>query len=378
VLTEATRLRDFPSLRGRTYLNTAAEGIPPLCVRDALQQYWDDKLEGAKGRDGHFARLEQCREVAARFLGLQPAEVSFCSCSSEAYNLLATALAMRAGDEVVVNDLDFPAGVTPWLIPGAASTLRVWKSREGVAEHPDLEALLSARTRLVQVSLVSFYNGYRLDWSAFVATVRRRAPAAVIAVDVTQALGRCVIDCAGADFIVSSTHKWVLGIHGGGIVGIPAARSKELTARAGGWFNLANAFGPERFERAEALPGARSYSAGMPSFAPVYALNASLRYVESIGVGEIAAHADPCVRRAHEGLLSLGLQPLAPLSPERMSGIVAFKHEKADGINQILLAEKVHCHFHAGRLRLALHAYNDLADVDRFLEVMKRALHETR
>src|SRR5918993_634882 len=115
MLTEATRLRDFPALSAMVYLNTAAESIPPACVGAAIESYSQDKLRGMKGRDAHFAQLEACREVSARMLGLQTAEVSFCSCSSEAYNLLASALDLTAEDEVVVTDLDFPAGATPWL-----------------------------------------------------------------------------------------------------------------------------------------------------------------------------------------------------------------------------------------------------------------------
>src|SRR3954468_18638666 len=163
MLTEATRLQDFPTLEGMAYLNTAAESIPPRCTGEAIHQYWEDKLRGMKGRDGHFAQVEACREVSARMLGLQRSEVSFCSCSSEAYNLLASALQLTGGDEVVVTDLDFPAGVTPWLCAPETPTLRLWKSMEGALEVGDIAPLLNERTKLVQVSLVSFYNGHRID-----------------------------------------------------------------------------------------------------------------------------------------------------------------------------------------------------------------------
>src|SRR5882757_9000914 len=134
MLTESTRLQDFPALSGIAYLNTAAESIPPRCAGEAIEAYWQDKLRGMKGRDGHFAQVEACREVSARMLGLETSEVSFCSCSSEAYNLLASALQLRGGDEVVVTDLDFPAGVTPWLRAVEAPVLRVWKSVDGALE----------------------------------------------------------------------------------------------------------------------------------------------------------------------------------------------------------------------------------------------------
>ncbi|HRJ71154.1 MAG TPA: hypothetical protein PLS03_02950, partial [Terrimicrobiaceae bacterium] len=99
ITTEAIR-REFPALEGKCYLNTAAEGIPPASVGRALQEYWDDKQLGMDGRDAHFAKEAEAKTRAARLLGLQPDEIGFCSCSAEAYNLLATALRLAVGAEV--------------------------------------------------------------------------------------------------------------------------------------------------------------------------------------------------------------------------------------------------------------------------------------
>ena len=46
MLTESTRQRDFPTLAEQAYLNTAAEGIPPTVVIEALHRYGQDKLLG--------------------------------------------------------------------------------------------------------------------------------------------------------------------------------------------------------------------------------------------------------------------------------------------------------------------------------------------
>src|SRR5579884_3673897 len=82
VLTEESRRRSFPSLEGTVYLNTAAEGIPPLEVGAALQDYFRDKQRGMDGRQLHFRQWEAARELAAGFLGLTADEVGICSCSS--------------------------------------------------------------------------------------------------------------------------------------------------------------------------------------------------------------------------------------------------------------------------------------------------------
>lgn len=367
MLTEATRLCDFPSLSAMAYMNTAAESIPPTCVGAAIERYVEDKSRGMKGRDGHFAQVEACREISARMLGLQPEEVSFCSCSSEAYNLLATALHLGAGDEVIVSDLDFPAGATPWLRAVESPVLKVWKAREGELLVEDLKPLLNAKTQLVQVSLVSFYNGHRIDWPAFRDTVRRSAPNALISVDLTQALGRVVLDCDDADILISSTHKWTLGIHGGCIIGVPAKNAARLTTHAGGWFHLHNAFDADRFERAAPKTGAASFSVGMPNFVALYALNASLRYLDDVGVARIAAHADPLMVHVQEGLRELGLNPMCRWRPENPTGIIAFRHADCARTHAGLEREGVHVMHHAGRIRIAVHGYNTCDDIDRLL-----------
>lgn len=376
MLTESSRTVDFPGLSGLHYLNTAAESIPPLCVNDAVTEYMRHKALGMRGRDFHFPRVEECREITAKHLGLATDEVSFCSCSSEAYNLLASALDLKPKDEVVITDLDFPAGATPWLAAPEHSRpiTRLWKSSHGTLNFVDLTSLLNEHTKLVQVSLVSFFNGHRIAYAKLRDMVRLLAPNALIAIDVTQALGRIVLDCQDADILISSTHKWTLGIHGGGIIGVPKKSAARLTTKAGGWYHLANAFDADRFENARVKAGAVSFSVGMPSFAALYALNASLRYLDQIGVAKIAAQADPLVARVHAGLAERGIVPLSPAQPGNPSGIVAFCHERGEAIHEALLAQHIHVMYHAGRIRVAVHGYNTEEDIEKLLATMDTAL----
>lgn len=375
MLTTESRSLDFPGLDKMTYLNTAAESIPPSAVGQAIRQYWEDKLCGMSGREGHFAHVEACREIAAKTVGLEPDEVSFCSCSSEAYNLLASALDMNSDDEVVVSDLDFPAGATPWLRAARPPQLRLWRATpSGELLTDDLESLLSAKTKLVQVSLVSFYNGFRVQWAPLRDAVRRLAPAAVLAVDITQALGRIRLDCDGADILISSTHKWALGLHGGCVVGIPRDSASRLTTHAGGWLHLTNAFDPDRFQTAITKAGAASFSVGMPNFVALYALNASLRYLDEIGIEAIAQHADPLVGKLASGLTELGIQLMAPYRPDRTAGIIAFRHSQSASLDKTLRQENIHVMHHAGRVRIAIHGYNTAADIDKLLNVLEIGL----
>ncbi len=368
----ADRRRDFPTLDSMVYLNTAAEGIPPLCVGEALANYFADTQRGMDGRKAHAIVEEDCRQRAANLYGLQPHEIGFCSCSAEAVNLLKTAVQPKRGENIVINNLDFPSGATPWLEPDIET--RLWQARDGVLLNDDLAPLLDASTRLVQTSLVSFFNGFRLDWKPFVDTVRTRAPQALLIVDVTQAAGRIPLQLEGADMIFSSTHKWLLGPHGGCIVGIPESSSDRIATRAGGWYHLEDAFGPARFTVRQSKPGAAGFATGMPNYPAIYALNAALAYLEQIGIEAIAAHANPLMEELAGSMQTLGLKLMAPYNTDTPSPIVAFRHLRSDAIHTSMLAANIHTMNHAGRIRIAIHGYNTSEDISAVQQALKKAL----
>lgn len=373
MLTAEDRRRSFPSLEQMTYLNTAAEGIPPLEVHAALDAYFRDKQQGMDGRMAHAAQWQAVKRLAADLFGLGAEEIGICSCTSEAYNLAALALRLQPGDEVIVNDLDFPAGITPWL-QSTAAQVKVWRARDGGLRVEDLRPLLSPKARLVTVSLVSFYDGFKVDLPALVETVRRHS-AALLAVDVTQALGRIPLDLAGVDLIISSTHKWILASHGGGLAGVPAGRADAWTVPAGGWFNLEDPFGPDRFTRAASKRGAASFSVGMPNYPAVYAIRAGLEYITSVGVDAIDAHARPLVLACLDGLRRLPVEMLTPAEPDALAGIVAFRHPALDAVHRRLHAANIHVMAQAGRMRVAIHGYNTAEDIERLLATLGEALN---
>lgn len=373
MFTPESRRRDFPSLDGMVYLNTAAEGIPPLSVRDALLQYFADKQLGMDGRRAHAAQWQAVRELTAELYGLTADEIGICSCSSEAFNLAALALQLRDGDEVVVNNLDFPAGTTPWLQENCPATVKVWQHRDGALRTEDLVPLLGPKTRLVTTSLVSFWNGAMVALDEVVHVVRRHSPA-MIALDVTQALGRVPLRLADVDLIVSSTHKWILASHGGGLVGVPARGAERWYVPAGGWFHLLDPFGPGRFERAQSKPGAAGFGVGMPNYPAIYAIRAALEYLKKVGVPAIYAAAQPLTRMCLDEIAKLPVELMTPPDPGSLAGIIAFRHPQAERIHQSLHARNIHIMAHAGRLRIAIHGYNTQADIETFLRELRSAL----
>ncbi|MDP1799065.1 MAG: aminotransferase class V-fold PLP-dependent enzyme, partial [Planctomycetaceae bacterium] len=195
-------------------------------------------------------------------------------------------------------------------------------------------------------------------------------------VDVTQALGRIPLDLRDVDLIVSSTHKWILASHGGGLVGVNPQRREAWTVPAGGWFNLNDPFGAERFTTATSKPGAAGFTVGMPNYPAVYAIRAALDYIRSIGVAAIDAVARPLVQQCLEEVSRLPVELLTPLDHVSVAGILAFRHPEADRLSRHLRSNNIHVMSHAGRLRVAIHGYNTQADITTFLSQLQLALRD--
>ena len=109
----------------------------------------------------------------------------------------------------------------------------------------------------------------------------------------------------------------------------------------------------------------------MPNFVSLYALCASLSYLESIGIENIGIHADPLAKRVDEGLRALDLAPLCEWKPHNPTGIVAFKHARSATLHEALDAEQIHVMHQAGRIRIAVHGYNSQEDVSRLLSILE-------
>src|SRR5262249_44430679 len=156
-------------------------------------------------------------------------------------------------------------------------------------------------------------------------------------------------------------------------VGVPSRRAGTWTVPAGGWFNLEDPFGPHRFENAISKPGAASFTVGMPNYPAVYAIRAGLEYIRSAEVEAIAAATRPLVLHCLEELTRLPIELLTPRKPDALAGILAFRHPQAERLHQHLHSRNIHVMSHAGRLRVAIHGYNTLADVDTFLRELRSA-----
>ncbi len=355
----------FPRACRAHYLDTAAEGLHAPRVQQALEAYHRAKALGTPGRRQLYAVEEETREMAARLISAPACTVAFLS-----LNVLANSLDWRAGDEILISDLEFPSNVLPWLrLMRLGVRLVVLTSEDGRLAWERVAERISARTRLASLSLVSYKTGAYLPGIPQVAAQARRT-GAIVSIDATQALGRCPVNLEGVDYLMASSYKWLLAPHGLAVVYLSPALRERIEPSGGGWYSVPNIFTPDRFERYELKPGAQCLAAGMPNFLSLYGLREALRFLLEIGVQRIWEDLLPLVRRLRDGLAEMGLDLLTPAGIEYSSGIVSFAHPQAEAVGAALERSDVIVWAGDSRVRASIHLYNDAEDIDRYLEVL--------
>jgi cysteine desulfurase / selenocysteine lyase len=357
-----------------TYLDTAAEGLPhPLCEQ-AFGDYFKAKSQGTPGRREHYAAEKDALALAARLLGTDLGTVGFAASASDALALLSASIDWKPGDQVVTTDLEFPSNILPWLrVKQLGVELTVVHSCNGSLDWLRLVENMSAKTRLVALSLVSYKTGAYFPFVQEVAAEAHRR-GAVVVLDATQALGRCPASLSGVDYLVSSSFKWLLGPHGLALVYISPDFRERFSPAIVGWYSVENAFAEDRFERYVLKGGAACLAVGMPNFPSLYALRHSLRFLLECGVDNIFQELREPVQQLRRGLSDLGLDLLTPSDAELASGIVSFAHPQAEEIGSALQKSGVIVWAGDSRVRASLHLYNNMEDVDRYLHVLRGLL----
>lgn len=364
----------FPRAQEVAYLDTAAEGLLLPQSGEAFSAYCRAKALGTPGREELHAVEAETLRLAARLLGTDPANVTFVASASDALNLLALSLDWSAGGQVIISDLEFPSNVFPWLrLRRMGVEVIVVPGRDGRLREKDIISQMTPRTRMVSLSLVSYKTGAYLPYVAQIAK-KAHEQGAIVSIDATQALGRCPVSLEGVDYLMSSSFKWLLGPHGLGIVYISPELRKQLKPASVGWYSVKNLFSPERFKTYELKEGAACLSVGMPNFPSIYALRPAVKFFLQTGVECLDRDLKPLVTRLHSGLSELGVQLLTPGDAQCASGIVAFEHPKAKEIGAALEQEGVIVWAGDGRVRASVHLYNDMTDIDRYLETLKSIL----
>lgn len=363
--------RDFPVVQDGLYLNSAYIAPIPQPVADAARAFAERKASKPIRLDEMLHKTDEVRGQFARLIGAEPDEVGFLFATSEGENIVASALDLSAGDNVVVDELHYETSFVLYrhLEKTRGITLRIVKHRDGRVSSDDFARAMDSRTRLVSVAWVSHQNGFRHDMRSLADVVHGRG--ALFYTDAVQALGMfpANVRAAGVDFMTSGTYKWLLS--GFGVA--PFFVRRELLDRIRvdrlGALHVEKDLGDHRYE---IYRTAKKFEYATLPFAEVYQLGAALAYLERVGVDRIERHTVALAGELRSGLTALGFRVLTP--PDNGSSIVSLHLEKNQArAREVLDTSGVQVSFReqGSQIRVSPALFNTRDEIRRFLDHAK-------
>lgn len=409
VLDVAAIKADFPILsttvrggRPLVYLDSGATSQKPVVVLDAERNFYEH-ANAAVHRGAHALAeeatdaFEDARRTVAVFVGARSEDLVFTKNATEGLNLAAyafsnaTAIAqfdphsvnprfvLEPGDSIVITEMEHHSNLIPWqeVCRKTGATLRwIPLTDDGRLDLTDVDSIIDKTTKVVSVvhqsNILGTINPVRILMDL------AHSVQAVGVVDACQSVPHMPVNVEdlGADLVAWSGHK-MLGPTGIGCLwGTEAILNSMPPFLTGG--SMIQMVGMEK--STFALPPAK-FEAGTPMVAQAVGLAAAVRYLEKIGMSDVAAHEHALTEYAIAALNALdGVRIIGPADSIDRGSAISFvvdglhPHDVGQVLDSTGVAVRVghHCAWPTCRrfdvpstTRISPYIYNDFSDIDK-------------
>ena len=309
---------EFPILsrdvygRPLVYLDNAATTQKPLCVLDAMREEYLN-VNANVHRGVHYLSQqatdlhEAAREKVRQFINANKTEeIVFTRGTTEAINLVASSFCesqMKAGDEVLVSDMEHHSNIVPWQLQAQRRGIVVRHlpiSDRGELNFDEMGDFLTEKTKIVSIAHVSNVLGTINDVKRIVALAHDRG--IPVLVDAAQSAPHMPIDVQqlDCDFMAFSGHK----MYGPTGIGVLYGKEEWLDRlppyQGGGEMIDRVSWEKTTFER---LPF--KFEAGTPDYVATHGLATAIDYLSAIGLERIEAHEQELTRYCMEQLKTI-------------------------------------------------------------------------
>lgn len=396
----------FKKNRNLVFFDNAATSLKPKVVIDAVNDYYQNYGANIHTQDFPLAVktkevYESCRQDVADFINAQKDEVVFCPSTTFALNQIAYSLEqyLTEGDEIVLTMFEHSSLLLPFYRLAAEKKVIlkfIDVASDGLITEANLKKVLTKKTRLVAFANMNNSLGTINDVKKLTKVVKNFKIAkksltawpfakALVLVDGAQAVNHLPTNVKqwDIDFFTFSAHK-LFGPTGIAVWWTKAewlALLQPLILGGGmngriykdGSYTLVD--GPDRFE------------GGTPNIAGVFGLKAAIKYLTTIGIGNIYQYEQDLKEYALKQLKAHFADKIVIYNQEQKSGMILFNvvnvaaEEVASYLGKEhialrsgnfcakLLAEKIPC---ASSLRISFSIYNNKKDVDRLILALQK------
>ncbi len=326
--------KDFPVLNKNEnlhYLDSGASSLKPKCVIDKIDYYYNNlscNVHRGVYKLSYEATdmYESARKTIAQFINAKEEEIVFTRGASAALNLVASSYGMtflNEGDEIITSELEHHSNFMPWLNVCNVKKCKlkfVELDKEGRITVENFKKALTDKTKLVALTHVSNVLGYITPIKEIIDICHERG--IIVSVDAAQSAPHMKIDVKAldCDFLSFSGHK-MCGPSGIGVLyGKFELLEKMPPIEFGGDMadmvykdSMTYKISPFKFET------------GTPIIDGAIGLAEACKYLDSIGMDEIAAHDAALARLAVEELSKI--EGVTVYNKTVETGVVTFNIE---------------------------------------------------
>ena len=375
-----------------SYLDNGASSQMPESVIARLANY--HQYEHANIHRGvHYlsqtatTTYEETRSLVADFLNAESLEqIIFTTGTTDSINLVAESWGrsfLLEGDEIILSEMEHHANIVPWqmIAQKTGAIIKVIPLLDnGELDMDVYETLLSERTKMVAIVHVSNTLGTINPVSNIIAMAKNVG--ARVLIDGAQATPHMRVDVQelGADFYTFSAHK-MCGPTGFGVLyGNRSLLESMPPYRGGGDMIDKVSFSGTTYND---LP--HKFEAGTPPIAAGIAFGEAIRYLNNIGIDEIAQRESYLLEYAMSGFERLQYHKLIGTS-EYKTAVISFLLDDIHPTDAGTILDKYgiavrtghHCtqpimerYGIPGTIRASLSFYNNEADIDALINGIK-------
>ena len=381
------RKQDFDIADGFAYLNAAYTHPIPRPAADATRAYLSQRNKLTMPRPGSGGGAGEgfnAKALFAELINAKPSEIAYVPNTSTGENLVIAALGLdRQTDANVVSDWLHFDGALVHLLElkrGGLDVRIVRPTADYRIDIHDLARVIDHKTKLVELSSTTMYNGFQHDLEAVCELAHSQG--AYVYADIIHTAGAEPFDvrASGVDFAACSSFKWLMGDYGLGFLYARDDLLDRIRRPLIGYYQAASMSGHEPpFDIVGASapvswtlsPDATGhFEAGSIAGALGAGLAASLAYVQGLGVANIRDYRKPLIEKLRAEVPRLGFTCVTP--PESTASIITFARKglAASDVPAKLERARVNVRLGDSWMRVSPSIYNDMTDVDRLLEAL--------
>lgn len=365
----------FPHIaENKIYFNHASNGPVHNRIKERLIEYLEERNNKMiVNHDKSLAASKSAKEKLSDLLGTKPGRIAWAENVSNAISGIVQGLKWKSGDRIILNDLEFPSNVYPFLnLKSEGVEIDFVKSKDGKVLTEDYEKLITPKTKLISVSHVQFLSGYRIDVKKLGEICKSKGM--LFFVDGIQGAGVVNINVeeSDIDLYTGGSHKWFMGLEGTGHFYISQKLQEMVHQKSVGWTSVVDAWNLLDYNLT-LRENADRYQNGTLNTIGITAFDESLNLYKELGMENIEknvlANTEYFINKLKEDGIKTVLENV---SQKDIAGIVTIKPENAKRLFINLERKNIFSSLREGMIRFSPHFYNTKDEIDFVVGELKK------